>query len=734
MANPNTIITQNLIGESQGDGRYVLITGSDMTGPLILSSDPTSSLQAATKQYVDSAIGGSGFLPLTGGTMTGNINMNGLQSLTNALGIGSLTGTINAFNSDDITLLSTGNATAPALKFSDNSGIFQASTDSVSIASTNLERARFDASGLTLFNTNLRLNNGVSTFTLGNAGSGNYTYQVPNAVGSARRSMGYNDAGTAGQWIKQSAGLFLSSAGGSINITTGTNNRDIYAKTGSANLLMNQTGTPEFSSGDCVEFINTTGKVGGYFGVAQENTIVFGTQRGAKTLYGFNNYGRFIWSNNTLKWTSTDPNNYSWRANQVQTKRSSGTSAKYGFENLLEPESGSIWVIASPGSNSSGGVANAGLMLYFVRTGAGNVWTIPGTSTFSATGATVTVGMLMCGDTPIVRGGKTLVGSRSMEYVLCGCPYNSFGAANRGGVYVFTRSGPLSAPIFTQQTFIQPFSLTNVYAGNSLAINGDATFLSIGCSQDSNFVAGRCAFYTRAGTTWTNRTTISGTTNAVVTAIADFGASQAFSANGRWLFVGAPGSTTNASLSNGALFMFSVINYNPTGADYVIIQEQGIGSQYFAATTGAGFGYAVACNASGSFVAVSARTENVGGNVNAGSVYIYRRVGNTLVWCDRIPSPQRAANAFFGSQLSMTDDENPYLYVGETYEGSATQDGRVYVFKIGPDGIGIFENTYTPSVPVVNGQFGRSLSTPYDGHTIACGMNTTATGSGSIVF
>jgi hypothetical protein len=41
--------------ETYGDGRYVNGDGDTMTGPLILSADPTALLEATTKQYVDAA-------------------------------------------------------------------------------------------------------------------------------------------------------------------------------------------------------------------------------------------------------------------------------------------------------------------------------------------------------------------------------------------------------------------------------------------------------------------------------------------------------------------------------------------------------------------------------------------------------------------------------------------------------------------------------------------------------
>lgn len=56
------------------------LSGGTMTGPLILNANPTTSLGAATKQYVDAAVSGidvSGRVAKTGDAMTGPLTLSG---------------------------------------------------------------------------------------------------------------------------------------------------------------------------------------------------------------------------------------------------------------------------------------------------------------------------------------------------------------------------------------------------------------------------------------------------------------------------------------------------------------------------------------------------------------------------------------------------------------------------------------------------------------------------------
>ena len=54
-------------------GNYVAATGGTMTGPLVLSGNPTSAEQAADKNYVDTSV--SSLLPIAGGSLTGPLTL-----------------------------------------------------------------------------------------------------------------------------------------------------------------------------------------------------------------------------------------------------------------------------------------------------------------------------------------------------------------------------------------------------------------------------------------------------------------------------------------------------------------------------------------------------------------------------------------------------------------------------------------------------------------------------------
>jgi len=94
---------------------YVPIAGATMTGPLILSANPTAALGAVTKQYVDAATASLGsFVPISGGTMTGTLTAPKLAAASTPSGQSSLT----------VNQLQTYTGTAPGVAFVGHSQFF----------------------------------------------------------------------------------------------------------------------------------------------------------------------------------------------------------------------------------------------------------------------------------------------------------------------------------------------------------------------------------------------------------------------------------------------------------------------------------------------------------------------------------------------------------------------------------------------------------------------------------
>lgn len=71
-------------------------TGDTMTGALVLAADPLVALGAATKQYVDAAVTGGPFLPLTGGSLSGPLTVATLRGSTSSAGTLTLNSTSHA--------------------------------------------------------------------------------------------------------------------------------------------------------------------------------------------------------------------------------------------------------------------------------------------------------------------------------------------------------------------------------------------------------------------------------------------------------------------------------------------------------------------------------------------------------------------------------------------------------------------------------------------------------------
>jgi hypothetical protein len=61
------------------EGLFLALAGGTMQGPLLLSSVPTSAMQAAPMQWVQQQVAAAPYLPLVGGTLSGPLNIAGIN-------------------------------------------------------------------------------------------------------------------------------------------------------------------------------------------------------------------------------------------------------------------------------------------------------------------------------------------------------------------------------------------------------------------------------------------------------------------------------------------------------------------------------------------------------------------------------------------------------------------------------------------------------------------------------
>jgi len=150
-----------------------------------------------------------------------------------------------------------------------------------------------------------------------------------------------------------------------------------------------------------------------------------------------------------------------------------------------------------------------------------------------------------------------------------------------------------------------------------------------------------------------------------------FGFSSAISNNGFYIVAGAP-----SSIGGGG---------DRYGAAYVFFKIAGVWGQQAKLLSGESelddeFGYSVAINNTGDYIAVGAPGQSVGGIVK-GKVYIYKREGTTWTLESIIANPTSGIDtSLFGYAVSFNDDAS-YIAIGDPYNNTtASGAGRIFVY------------------------------------------------------
>ena len=109
-------------------GLYLPYTGGTLTGKLTLNSDPTANFDAATKRYVDTGLAAvnasfASFLPLAGGTLTGGLTISSGTLTLNADPTSALQATTKQYVDNKFTgLIAINDAPSDGTTYGRNSG------------------------------------------------------------------------------------------------------------------------------------------------------------------------------------------------------------------------------------------------------------------------------------------------------------------------------------------------------------------------------------------------------------------------------------------------------------------------------------------------------------------------------------------------------------------------------------------------------------------------------------
>lgn len=226
------------------------------------------------------------------------------------------------------------------------------------------------------------------------------------------------------------------------------------------------------------------------------------------------------------------------------------------------------------------------------------------------------------------------------DTVVIGAEFDDVGGnTDQGSAYVFTRSGKA----WTQQAkLVAPDGGAGDFFGYSCTLSGDT--LAVGAFGDqigSQPRQGSAYVFTRSGAAWTQQAKLTASDGE---AIDYFGTSVALSAGADTLVIGAARDTVDGDIDRGSAYIFTRSGAAWTQQAKIIASD---GKKIDA------FGFSVAIL--GDTVFVSAYVGDVEGNIDQGSVYVYTRSGAAWTQRAKLTASDGAAGDDFGWSLAVSN-------------------------------------------------------------------------------
>jgi len=250
----------------------------------------------------------------------------------------------------------------------------------------------------------------------------------------------------------------------------------------------------------------------------------------------------------------------------------------------------------------------------------------------------------------------------SGDYALVGALYDDVGANNdQGSAYVFVRSGSS----WTQQDKLTASDgAASDNFGNSVAISGDYALVGAnGDNSGANLNQGSAYVFVRSGSSWTQQDKLTASDGAANDL---FGRSVAISGN--YALVGASFDDVGADTDQGSAYIF-VRSGSSWTQQAKLTASDGAGSDRF--------GESVAI--SGDYALLGAFNDDVGGDTDQGSAYVFVRSGSSWTQQAKLTASDGAAFDSFGSSVAISGN---YALLGALSDdiGGDTDQGSAYVF------------------------------------------------------
>ncbi|MGH9840105.1 MAG: FG-GAP repeat protein, partial [Blastocatellia bacterium] len=250
----------------------------------------------------------------------------------------------------------------------------------------------------------------------------------------------------------------------------------------------------------------------------------------------------------------------------------------------------------------------------------------------------------------------------SGDTAVIGAPLDDLkGVGNQGSVYVFTRSGTSWS---LQQKLTASDGVAGDGFGSAVAVSGDTVVVGVFADDiGANADQGSAYVFTRSGAVWTQQQKLTASDGA---ASHHFGFSVALS--GDTVVVGAQGDDIGANANQGSAYVFT------RGGVVWTLQQKLTAND---GATGDNFGFSAAL--SGDTVVVGAPLDDTGRNVNHGSAYIFTRIGVTWTQQQKLLAAAGATGDQFGRSVAVSGDT---AVVGAPFDdvGGNTDQGSAYIF------------------------------------------------------